>query len=193
MGQSSRPNLFYPSDVQFFAQSHVRAVAWKGSPKHPRYLLRHLFHPCLPPGKKLWDGLEETALRPCKNSPALPPRPWATPGRGGRSATVVSPPLRTTHGRANGYPLFDTERAIAACTFPTSRDSPSMSPPRMCTGKPAARTFSAAASKLCFGVAIRWHHETRIKLSRCDSAPSNAGGTLDVSHKTSPSFYQRPV
>ena len=42
-------------------------------------------------------------------------------------------------GPANGWPRRATWRASAACTLPTSRDSPSISSPRMCASMPAAR------------------------------------------------------
>ena len=47
------------------------------------------------------------------------------------TVTVVSPPLKITQGFANGVPACATERASAACTLPTSRDSPSISSLRM--------------------------------------------------------------
>ena len=62
---------------------------------------------------------------------ARPPRPPLC-----FTVTVVSPPESTTHGRANGWPRRATWRASAACTLPTSRDSPSISSPRMCASMP---------------------------------------------------------
>ena len=80
---------------------------------------------------------------------ARPPRPPLD-----LTVTVVSPPDRITQGRANGVPRRATARASAACTLPTSRDSPSISSLRMCACTPAASATAAAASRLCCGVAI---------------------------------------
>ena len=69
------------------------------------------------------------------------------------TVTVVSPPDRITHGCANGAPRRATARASAACTLPTSRDSPSISSLRMCGldagrarhARPPLRGFAAAS------------------------------------------------
>ena len=53
--------------------------------------------------------------------------------------TVVSPPERMTQGFVKGSPRSATDRASAACTLPTSRDSPSISSLRMWASMPLAR------------------------------------------------------
>ena len=98
--------------------------------------------------------------QPSRNSVPRPPRPDAP----GRTVTVVSPPDSTTHGRANGWPRRAICRASAAWTLPTSRDSPSISSPRMCASMPAARAAAAAASSDRCGVAMM-----------CTSLPAKAG------------------
>ena len=89
------------------------------------------------------------SAQPSRNSVALPPRPPFC-----LTVTVVSPPDKSTHGFLNGAPRCATCRASAACTWPTTRDSPSISSLRMYASMPACRASAAAASRLICGVAI---------------------------------------
>ena len=65
-----------------------------------------------------------------RNSLLRPPLPLA------RSVTVVSPPDRISTGFWNGRSRIATSRAIAACTPPTSRASPSIESDRITASMP---------------------------------------------------------
>ena len=64
-----------------------------------------------------------------------------------------TPPDRMTTGLRQGCPCRATARAIAACTWPTTRDSPSISSDSSTASTPALRASAAAASRLAQGVA----------------------------------------
>ena len=79
--------------------------------------------------------------QPSRNSVPRPPRPDAP----GRTVTVVSPPDEHHAGPGERLAAPGDLPASAAWTLPTSRDSPSISSPRMCASMPAARAAAAAA------------------------------------------------
>src|SRR5579885_175687 len=102
--------------------------------------------------------------RASKNSVLRPPRPVP------RNVTVVSPPEMSTQGAGRGWAKPCTCRAMAACTKPTSRASPSIALARIIGSMPALRATWAAASSGNGGVdqayvarlaVIRWGENHR--------------------------------
>ena len=163
--------------VVIFMPRDRAATASRGLRRRRRCPPRRRCRRC-PPPMPIRSCPCSACARPRQNSPARPPRPRGVPSGCLRTVTVVSPPERMTQGRAKGVPRRATARASAACTLPTSRDSPSISSLRMCASTPATRAAAAAASSDCCGVAIRctcWPAKTGSPGLGVSSAPSPAG------------------